>query len=121
MTIDLGTHPTPVRPVGVPPPPVPLPPPPPPRPATPPKATGPTGPDPVGDPPPDPGPHKPYHLVDHAYRLEVWSRDSRLVAVAEVRTAGLWWFQADRRHPPVYVGGRDSAETAMRELLVGES
>jgi len=61
----------------------------------------------------------PNHLVDKAYRIEVWSRDSRLLAVAEVRTAGLWWMQ-HRGHEAFYVGGRDSAETAMRELVTSQ-
>lgn len=90
------------------------PPPPPPPPPT--KATGPTGPDPIGDPPPEPGPTKPNHLVDHAWRLEVWTRDSQLIAVAEVRDAGIWAMQY-RGQPAFYVGGRDQAETACRELV----
>jgi hypothetical protein len=58
----------------------------------------------------------PNHLTDHGWRLEVWSRASELLAVAEVRTAGLWWMQT-RGHDAFYVGGREQAETCMRELV----
>jgi hypothetical protein len=119
MTVDLGTHPTPVRPVGVPPPPVPLPPPPPPRPSPPPKATTPTtGPDgPVNDPPPDPGPHKPNHLVDHGWRIELLNRDCDLLAEAQVWRDGRWTLREVGQQGRV-VAGRDAAESLMRELAV---
>jgi hypothetical protein len=57
------------------------------------------------------------HLTDHGWKLEVWSRDCRLIAKAEVRTAGLWWMSWLGREP-VFVGGREQAEDACRELVI---
>jgi hypothetical protein len=78
-------------------------------------------PDPPGGPDPNPGPHPPppkMHITDYGHRLELRTDAYELVATAALHAAGVWWFQADRRHPPVYVGGREAAETAIRELAV---
>jgi len=56
------------------------------------------------------------HLVDHGFKLEVFTDASARIAVAEVRTAGQWWMQ-HRGQGAFYVGGREQAETCMRELV----
>jgi hypothetical protein len=79
-------------------------------------------PDPGTPPPPPPKPGSPpppkAHLVDFGWKLEVRSRSCELLAVASVRDSGLWWMQTSRGETPVFVGGRETAESAMRELLV---
>jgi hypothetical protein len=56
------------------------------------------------------------HLVDHGWRLEVFTDASALLAVAEVRDAGIWAMQY-RGQPAFLIGGRDQAEDACRELV----
>jgi len=104
----------------------------------PPKATGPTAPDPQGPPPPPPGPPtatfpptdppggpdprpNPFppppktHIVDHGWKIELFSRGCDLLAHAEMRDRGMWRFQ-QTGHAARFVGGREQAEDAIREL-----
>jgi hypothetical protein len=59
----------------------------------------------------------PNHLVDFGWKIQVLTRDCQLLAVAEVRDAGIWAMQY-RGQPAFLIGGRDAAESAMRELVI---
>jgi hypothetical protein len=49
--------------------------------------------------------------------LELWSGSYELLAEADMRNHGLWRFQ-QTGHAARYVGGREQAEDAIRELAV---
>lgn len=78
-------------------------------------------PDPPGGPDPRPNPSPPVpktHITDMGFRLELWSAAYDLLAHAEMRgDRGLWRFQ-QTGHAARFVGGREQAETCIRELAV---
>lgn len=75
-------------------------------------------PDPPGGPDPRPNPSPPTpktHITDYGWKLELWSAAYVLLARAEMRDRGMWRFQ-QTGHAARFVGGRDAAEDAIREL-----